>query len=196
MPQVSNFLLYSISPEAGISEKKGWFCKLLQGACCCLRADVGKTYFGRDNRDGESRSDLACHVKMRINQNSLDFVITPRAPAVRLCDGVRNPHPRAGGEGSCFVQTHENITNITAGHLNHRGKLQPVPFRIALDPTAKVCIQRCLGLGKSSDGCLTGTWPSKVPVTTVWLSGPFPWGGNKCTYTELLFHMPQPLAPG
>lgn len=95
-----------------------------------------------------------------------------------LMDELRNPHPRAGGEGGWFVQRCENITNITAGHLNRRDKLQPVPCRIALDPAAKVCVQRCLGLEKSAGGCLTDR-PSKVLVTSVWLSDLFPWGGNE-----------------
>ena len=72
------------------------------------------------------------------------------------------------------MQTRGDIANVAAGHLNPRDKLQPAPCRTALDPTASVCVQRGLGLGKSAGGCLTGVWPSEVLVTTMQLAGPFP----------------------
>lgn len=85
MPQVSNFSLYSISPEAGISEKKGWFCKLLQGACCCLRADVGKTFWEGEQRwRKRERLGLSCKSENQPEQSRLrDYTTSPCGAALR-----------------------------------------------------------------------------------------------------------------
>lgn len=102
-------------------------------------------------------------------------------------DGTRNPNPRAGGEGGGLCKC-ENITNIPAG-------LHPVPYRITLDPTAKVCMQRGLGLGELLVavpwvcGHQKSWWPP-----CGFLSPCLGMGVNE--HIELLFPMPKLLLSG
>lgn len=110
------------------------------------------------------------------------------APVVWLGWWSQESKPKSWWGGRWFVQERENITNIPAG-------LQPVPYRITLDPTAKVCIQRGLGLGKFLVavpwvcGHLKSWWP-----LCGFLSPSLGVGVNE--YTELLFPMHKLLLSG